>query len=61
MNYTHRALNVSRTFHEATGRRIHKEDFADGSRTADKIVFWSCVAVGLSLIVAALCGVQIGG
>lgn len=61
MNYITSTLQCSRTFHEATGQRLSRSEFDTPNVSADKIVFWSCVAIGASLIIAALCGVKLGG
>ena len=61
MDHSNQNLRFNRTYHEATGKRIHSWEFDSAPHNADKYVFWSCVAIAAFLIIATIAGVQLGG
>lgn len=61
MTHSNHTLRWHRSYQEATGKRINSSDFDSGYRKEDGIVFGACLAVSAALLIASLCGVQLGG
>ena len=56
MNDSNQSLRFSRSYQEATGKRLHSRDFLEPEPivTAKEVLFWSLSAIAFGAIVAVL-------